>query len=236
MTAHQYLTDHLPPAVVFDCDGTIADTETLADHAWADALRPYGYEVTTEDFDAVIGQPWHRCWAYFSDRAGLDDETRFRAEVTAHFVERFDRDLVVYEDAVETMHRLAAAGVRLAVASSSRRESVEAVLDRAGTRSLVAAIVGQEDVAHHKPDPEPYVTAARLLEVDPAACSAVEDTQVGVAAAVAAGMFTVGILRRSTTPDMLGAAHRVVRRVTVDALVPQPADGGRSARPHGLTG
>lgn len=208
---------HLPAGVVFDCDGTIADTETIADRAWEDALRSHGYEVSDEDLRAIIGQPWHRCWAYFRDQAGLSDEDGFRAEVTRHFVARFD-EVEVYEDAVTTMRQLAEAGVPLAVASSSRRESVEAVLDRAGTRSLVVGIVGQQDVEDHKPAPEPYQQAARLLGVDPEHCAAVEDTSVGVAAAVAAGMFTIGIVRRDTDPAVLAEAHRVVHRINLDVL------------------
>jgi HAD superfamily hydrolase (TIGR01509 family) len=213
-------TDPLPPAVVFDCDGTLADTETIADRAWEDALRPFGYDPTAADFAAIIGQPWHRCWAYFSERVDLGDEDEFRARIGAVFAERFERDLELYDDALETVRVLADAGVRIAVASSSRREQVVAVLERGDLTGLVQAVVGQQDVSAHKPDPEPYLTAARLLEVDPTRCAAVEDTPVGVAAAVAAGMFTVGILRRSTDPSELGAAHRVVRRITVPALTP----------------
>jgi HAD superfamily hydrolase (TIGR01509 family) len=140
--------------------------------------------------------------------------------IGAVFAERFERDLELYDDALETVRVLADAGVRIAVASSSRREQVVAVLERGDLTGLVQAVVGQQDVSAHKPDPEPYLTAARLLEVDPTRCAAVEDTPVGVAAAVAAGMFTVGILRRSTDPSELGAAHRVVRRITVPALTP----------------
>lgn len=210
----------LPAAVVFDCDGTLADTETVADRAWEDALRPYGYEPTAEDFATIIGQPWHRCWEYFSARVDLGDETAFRERIGASFVAWFEQGLEVYPDAIETMRTLAAAGVRIGVASSSQRAQVLAVLERAEVTGLVEAVVGQEDVEHHKPAPEPYLTAARLLGAEPTRCAAVEDTPVGVAAAVAAGMFTVGIVRRTLAPDALAAAHRVVTRITVPAVTP----------------
>lgn len=213
-------TDTLPPAVVFDCDGTLADTESLSDRAWEDILRRHGYTPTDEDLGAVIGRPWPFVWHYFATRAELGDEQVVRARLSARFQELMDEGLVLYDDALDTLRRLARAGVRIGVASSSRHAHVERVLARGGVTDLVTAVVGQDDVVRHKPDPEPYRQAARLLGVEPERCVAVEDTSVGVTSAVAAGMFTVGILRRSTSPEALAAAHRVVDSITVDALTP----------------
>jgi HAD superfamily hydrolase (TIGR01509 family) len=209
----------LPPAVVFDCDGTLADTESLANQAWSESLASYGYEATEADFRAVVGYPFPQNWAYFSARVDLGDQTEFRRGLRVRFLELFDRDLELHDDAVGTLRQLAEAGVPIAVASSSSHEHVQRVLARGRLTDLVGAVVGADDVPLHKPDPTPYVVAARELGVEARRCTAVEDTSVGVAAAVAAGMFTVAVVRAHAEPEELSRAHRVVDRVTLEALV-----------------
>lgn len=214
----------LPSAVVFDCDGTIADTESLSNRAWSRTLATYGYEPTDEDFAAVIGHPFPQNWTYFSARADLGDQDRFRASLRELFIDLFDRELVLYPDAIATVGELSRAGVRIAVASSSSHGHVERVLERGGLTSMVQAIVGADDVDRHKPDPQPYRKAADLIGVAAPDCAAVEDTAVGLAAANAAGMFTVGIVRTHGTADGLASADRVVHELTPDVLRPD-ADG-----------
>jgi HAD superfamily hydrolase (TIGR01509 family) len=217
------LATTLPPAVVFDCDGTLADTESLSDRAWRESLAGYGYEPSEADFQAVIGHPFAQNWDYFSARVDLGDQASFRNRLRGRFLELFDRDLELHEDAVGTLRQLAEAEVPIAVASSSSHEHVIRVLERGGLTTLVAAVVGADDVPRHKPDPTPYVVAANHLGVEAARCTAVEDTAVGVASAVAAGMFTVAVLRAHGDPRELAAAHRIVERVTLDSLV-RPAE------------
>jgi HAD superfamily hydrolase (TIGR01509 family) len=208
-----------PPAVVFDCDGTLADTESLSDQAWRESLAAHGYEPTDADFQAVIGHPFPQNWAYFSARIDLGDQATFRSRLRGRFRELFERDLELHDDAVDTLRQLAAAGVPIAVASSSSHEHVLRVLDRGDLTGLVGAVVGADDVPLHKPDPTPYVLAARQLGIEAARCSAVEDTAVGVASAVAAGMFTVAVVRSHAHPEALAEAHRVVDEVTVESLL-----------------
>jgi len=225
---------------VFDCDGTIADTESISDRAWTSTLAEFGYTPTREDFKAVIGHPFPRNWAYFSARAELGERDAFRAELRASFLDLFDRELSCYPDAVATIRQLGRAGVPIAVASSSSRAHVRRVLERAEVVEHIAAIIGADDVERHKPHPDPYLAAAAALAVAPARCSAVEDTPVGVAAAVEAGMFTVAVVRAHGNADDLAAAHRVVADVSVDALLatgPHPEEppdaGDHPRRPRG---
>jgi HAD superfamily hydrolase (TIGR01509 family) len=209
----------LPPGVVFDCDGTLADTEALSDKAWIGALAEHGYEPTDADFQELVGYPFPENWAYFSRRVDLGDQERFRLGLRDRFVALFEAELELHEDAVDTLRELAAHGVPIGVASSSTRSSVNRVLDRAGVRELVRVVVGVDDVEEHKPAPEPYLRAAAGLELEPWRCSAVEDTPVGVRSARAAGLFTVAVVRAHGDPDRLAGAHRVVDVVTLDALL-----------------
>lgn len=217
----------MPHGVVFDCDGTIADTESLSSRAWTETLARHGYVPGPEDFAAVIGHPFPHNWAYFSERVDLGDETVFRRSMRARFLELFDRELEIHRDAVVTIRQLHGHRIPVAVASSSSHEHVDRVLERAGVTGMVGAVVGADDVARHKPDPEPYLVAAEQLGVSPTGCAAVEDTTVGLASALAAGMFTVGIVRAHGSEHDLADAHRVVHGLSLAAL--RPHDPDRSA-------
>jgi HAD superfamily hydrolase (TIGR01509 family) len=210
----------LPDAVVFDCDGTLADTESISDRAWAEILGGYGYHPTGADFRAVLGHPFGQSWAYFAQRVELGDRDLFRAALRGRFGELFDQELQLHDDALGTLQTLADAGVPIAVASSSTHAHVDRVLERGGIVDAVRAVIGADDVDEHKPAPGPYLAAATALGVTAERCVAVEDTGVGVASATAAGMFTVAVLRDHGSPEDLAAADRVVDTVTVAALSP----------------
>lgn len=218
----------LPPGVVFDCDGTLADTEALSFQAWTLTLADHGYVMTEGDFAAIIGRPFERIWTYFTDRIGLENPDRVRAELQERYLGLIATDLQVHDDAITTVRKLAEAGVPVAVASSSQRVSVQDILERAKIDDLIEVVIGADDVQHHKPAPEPYLIAAERLEIDPTACVAVEDTSVGVASAVAAGMFTVGVLRAHNGRTQLSAASRVVERITLDSLIADPTVATRA--------
>ncbi len=212
----------LPPGVVFDCDGTLADTEALSDRAWTASLAEHGYVPTEADFRELVGYPFPENWAYFVDRVDLGDRERFRLGLRERYVALFETDLELHDDAVGTLKELAGFGVPIGVASSSTRSSVHRVLDRAGVRDLVRVVVGADDVVDHKPSPEPYLRAAEALALDPRRCSAVEDTPVGVRSARAAGMFTVAVVRAHGDAMRLAEADRIVDEVTVAALLADP--------------
>lgn len=214
----------LPDGVVFDCDGTIGDTESLSDRAWAEVLSDYGYQPRPSDFAEIIGRPFEHNWRHFAARVDLGDPEAFFDRLRERFVHHLERDLVVYDDAVATMRALARRGVPLAVASSSHGGHVRRVLEHGGVTDLVAAVVGAGEVERYKPDPEPYLLAAQALGLAPAACVAVEDTAVGVSAARSAGMFTVGIVRAHGSPEGLAGAHRVVARLSLAAVLPDSDD------------
>jgi HAD superfamily hydrolase (TIGR01509 family) len=119
----------------------------------------------------------------------------------------------VFDGARELVLSLAAE-VPVAIASGARREEIEAVLSGIGLRDAFHAVVGAEDAARTKPDPAPYLEAARRLAarapgLAPAECVAFEDSVAGVDSALGAGMKVVGVAH-SYPADELSAAHRVV--------------------------
>jgi HAD superfamily hydrolase (TIGR01509 family) len=196
---------------VFDCDGTLVDSEPLAGEAWRRTIAPFGYAVTDEDLAAVTGMPYVRTHAYLAERVELPDAVTLWPLLSQQLFALIDTQLVPFDDALETLAELRAQGVRVAVASSSVRERLDRTLARAGL-AFEISIAGDE-VEHGKPAPDMFLVAARRLGLPPRQCVGIEDSAPGVAAGRAAGMPTLGVCRVPGTEAALAAADRVVYRV-----------------------
>jgi HAD superfamily hydrolase (TIGR01509 family) len=209
-------------AVIFDCDGTLVDSEPLARTAWERALLPYGYALTDADAEASVGLPYPRVHAYFAARAALPGADAFWTEFTSQLFTLIDSDLVPFPDAIAAARALRTRGVPLAVASSSPRERLQRTLGRAGLLDAFDAVVSGDEVEHGKPAPDMFLLAASRLGVPPHTCVVVEDSPPGVQAGIAAGMFTLAVCRVPGTEASLAAADRVVDTVSVDVIL-EPA-------------
>ena len=206
-------------AVIFDCDGTLVDTEPLSRTAWGRALAPYGYALTDGDAEASVGLAYPRVHAYFAQRAALPDVDEFWTELSAELFALIDTDLRVFDDAVEAARDLRARGVPVAVASSSFHDRLERTLSRAGLTNAFDAVISGDEVSNGKPAPDMFLLAAERLGVEPAGCVAVEDSPPGVEAALAAGMATLAVCRVPGTEASLAAAHRVLHTVSAEVIL-----------------
>src|SRR3954462_606982 len=178
-------------AVAFDFNGTLSDDEPLLARVYQEQFAELGKPITeAEYFEHLAGHPDEAMstrWFGRADPAPLQDRidryTRLAAD--GHTVDEEMRAAV----------RFAAARVPVAVVSAAARSEIEPVVDAAGIRDALTLIVAQDDVSNGKPDPECYLAAARALGVEPAELLVLEDTDVGVAAAKAAGTRVVALTR-----------------------------------------
>jgi HAD superfamily hydrolase (TIGR01509 family) len=188
----------MPPrfqAVVFDNDGLLLDTEAAWTRAEQDLFARRGSDFTLEDKLALIGTSTTTSAPLLEtmlDRPGegeaLADELHglVMAEALA--------GVPVRDGALELLDSLRATGVPLAVASNSRREFVERVLEGAGLlNGRFDAVVTADDVAEPKPAPDLYLAACSALGASPERSAALEDSAVGVASALAAGLYIVAV-------------------------------------------
>lgn len=200
-------------AVVWDVDGTLLDSAGQHFAAWAAYAASVGRPFTRADFAHTFG--WrnpeivrHLFDPHASDAdcaaAGLAKETLYRDLVR--------RDGVGLLPGVpELLAGFAARGWLQAVGSSAPRGNLDLLLDATGTRHHFLAIVSGDDVTRGKPDPEVFLTAARLLGVPPADCLVLEDAPAGVQAAKAAGMACWAVLSHHDADALRAAgADRVV--------------------------
>jgi HAD superfamily hydrolase (TIGR01509 family) len=209
-------------AVIFDCDGTLVDSEPLSRTAWERALEPYGYAVTDADAEASVGLPYPRVHAFFAERVTLPAAEEFWNELSAELFALIDADLEPFEDAVAAARELRARGVPVAVASSSARDRLQRTLTRAGLVGAFDAVVAGDEVARGKPAPDMFLLAAERLGVAPEACIVVEDSPPGVEAGQAAGKLTLAVCRVPGTEAALASAHRVLDMVSADAILRTP--------------
>ena len=205
-------------AVVFDCDGTLVDSEPLARKAWERSLEPHGYAIRDDEYAGLVGLPFARVHGHFAERiAGLAEPAALWDVYSATLFELIDAALEPFPDALETLRGLRLRGVAVAVASTSVRERLDRTLRSAGLEFEVS--VAGDEVRHGKPAPDMFLAAASRLGVEPARCAVIEDSAPGVAAGLAAGMRTVGVARANGDAVALAGAHVVLERLSAEAVL-----------------
>jgi len=211
-------------AVIFDFDGLIVDSETPEFEAHRQIFAEHGVTLTAEDWLEEVGryEPDRNWFERLGRRIGRTlDHAALREEKRRRFWQ------VVLMQPMPGIRRLldelTAAGVPLALASSSERSWIGRATQMLDVARYFRTIVTGEEVTRRKPDPEPYLLAAQRLGIAPARCVAIEDSEHGLAAARAAGMTTVVIPNWLTAMQDLSAADLRVRSA-------EELDVGRLAR------
>jgi HAD superfamily hydrolase (TIGR01509 family) len=187
-----------PAAVLFDMDGTLVDTEHLWWQAAAELATELDLALTERDVPDVLGRAVEHTAAHLHRSSGT---ARTEADLAAHlgdtFAGKVADEIVPRPGALALLTALRAARVPTALVSASPRRVVDLVLAGLGSDWFTVTLAA-EDTEHTKPAPDPYLAAAALLGLDPAACVAVEDTPTGVASAHAAGCAVLAV--PSTVP------------------------------------
>jgi beta-phosphoglucomutase len=185
-----------PRAVLWDLDGTLVDSEQYHWIAWRDAMAAEGVALTHQQFLETFGLRNDAVVPQWIPGASTEHIQRI-ANAKEQLYRRLIRSgcLAPLPGAVEWTQRLANEGWRQAIASSSPRENIDAVLAVIGLASVFQAVVSAEDVTLGKPDPQVFLAAAARLGSAPAQSIVVEDAAAGVEAARRAGMPSIGVSR-----------------------------------------
>ena len=192
--------------LIFDCDGTLADTMPIHYRAWTTMLSRYGIPLDEAKFYSLGGMPTAQIIHLLAQEAGvpLPDVDSMVAEKESAFLQHLNS-----VQAIPPVLQLAEkyrGQLPLAVASGGYRPVVMQTLNRIGVADWFPVVVCAEDTMRHKPEPDVFLEAARRLGVtEPQRCVVFEDTDIGLEAARRAGMLGVDV--RPWLPPRVGDHH-----------------------------
>jgi len=181
-----------PKGIVFDCDGTLADTMPLHWRAWQIITQRHNLHFPQDRFYAFGGVPSRDILKLLAQEQGRSLDHL----AVAHEKEEAFLPLLAEVEPIHAVVEVAKANygkIPMAVASGGTERIIGMVLDRLGIRSLFNAVVTSEMVKNQKPAPDIFLEAARRIGVDPKFCRGYEDTDLGMQAIRAAGMDAVDV-------------------------------------------
>ena len=179
-------------ALIFDCDGTLADTMPLHWLAWQAITSRHNVIFPEDRFYALGGVPSRHILQMLREEQRLSiDPIAVSREKEEEYLKLMAQVGPIHE--VVEIAKEHAGKLPMAVASGGTKPVIEKVLRHLEIRDLFGAVVTSEDVVHQKPAPDIFLEAARRLGVAPENCRAYEDTDLGLTAIRTAGMDAVDV-------------------------------------------
>ena len=214
-------------AVIFDMDGVLTDSEPAFHAAVNDILGRYGKSIDIHTYERFIGMAtpvmWRQVIDLFHIPATLDE---ILEAYEPPLMARLREPRPPLPGAKELLAKLHARGVPLGLCTASYRRWVEAILPAAGIAQDFDVIVAGDDVARTKPDPEPYIQAARALGFAPGQCVVVEDSASGLTSALASGAYVVQLRATSTAAAPMAGVAQVITDLAdfpIEVVAPTPS-------------
>lgn len=189
-------------AIIFDHDGTLVDSEGIHCDCWNKVLAKHNQTLHFDDYcTRYNGLPTRETAQQLKSHyklAGTSDEL-YNQKIAHlnHYLE--DQPFPLLSDVIDTLNFLQNCDIPMAIASGANRHEVENSVNRHQLTHYFKAVCTKNDVANSKPSPDVYLHAAKMLDVDPKFCLAIEDSDTGYESAVRAGMHC---LRLTASPQL----------------------------------
>ncbi len=196
----------MPKAAIFDIDGTLVDSVDLHALSWQEAFAEFGHEVSFEQARSQIGKGGDQLLPVFLSEAEVEDHGEameaFRGKL---FKSKYLPMVRPFSAVPELLRRVREAGLKVAAASSAKKEELKVYLEIAGVTGLVDVSTSSEDAEESKPSPDIFQVALKKLGLEGGEAVAIGDTPYDAQAAGKAGIVTIGMLSGGFTEDELRA-------------------------------
>ncbi|RXH10610.1 HAD family hydrolase [Bradyrhizobium guangzhouense] len=197
----------LPKAAIFDLDGTLLDSVDLHALAWQEAMVKFGHDVTFEQVRSQIGKGGDKLIPVFLSEQQQNEHGRDLEEWRGNWFKSTYLPLVRPFSAVpKLLQRVRETGLRIAVASSAKKDELKKYLHIAAISGLVDVATSSEDVDESKPAPDIFEVVLKKLDIEGAEAVAIGDTPYDAIAARKAGIPTIGVLCGGFTEHSLREA------------------------------
>lgn len=179
-------------ALIFDVDGTLADSMPVHLKAWQDTGRRYGFEYTKEELDRNAGMAGQAIVRLINEHQGLNLDPD---EVADAKEEAYLENLHQVKPVKPVVDLLKKHYGKLPIGAGTGgfRAVAEKTLNYLGIRDQIDVLVSADDVENHKPAPDTFLKCAQALEMDPEVCLVFEDAELGFQAATNAGMHYIDV-------------------------------------------
>ncbi len=203
-------------ALLFDLDGTLADTNSVHRVTWAEALRPYGYDVTWDFYrEYITGRVTTEIVADLLPGFSAEEGREIIENKEADFRERAVT-LKPLPGLLDFVEKGREKGMKIALVTNAPKENASTVLRVLGLDDAFDPVILADEVGSGKPDPAPYNAALEALGVSAEEAVAFEDSASGIDSSVAAGIATVGIASTQDPEELEGLGVDLVVRDFAD--------------------
>ncbi|MDO8553914.1 MAG: HAD family phosphatase [Candidatus Micrarchaeota archaeon] len=198
-------------AILFDMDGVLVDTEDLHCKSYISALKRYEIKLTEEEYFEEWTQKGKGIKDYLKEKKIKLDAEEIRSVKRAIYHQMLKKQLMLMPG-IKTLLEKSKLAYKTALVSSSYRVDIDLIVKLTNIGKYFDVIIAKDDVKKVKPEPESFLLAAKLLEIEPRNCIVVEDAEKGVVAAKRAGMICIAIPCRYTMNNDFSLANYRVEK------------------------
>lgn len=211
-------------AVIFDMDGVLVDSEPIHFEVDKRVLKKCGFIVKNEVLNPYVGVTNPEMWKDLKEKYNLilsvEELLKIQTELKIEVLNEKKIDAI--DGIKELLNELKQNKISTAVASSSPRSFIDAILEKIGITKYFNVVLSGEEVQRGKPNPDIFLKTAEMLGFNPKECVVIEDSTNGVKAALSAGMKCIGFINLNSGSQDLSSASTVVdsiRKINYDFLI-----------------
>lgn len=208
-------------AVIFDMDGTIADSEKIAQKVTREFFKKRGIVLTREEEKIMFGLNWKDLVKEILNSRRHEYKQSIKNTLKERYVRTMRKEVKALPGVYDLLEEISK-NLKIGLATNSRHREVDIIFDKLGFHEYFHLKLARDHVKKGKPDPEIYLKAAEIFKVKPSECVVFEDSIIGLKAAKLAGMKTVAIVNTYTREELEPEGDLIIecyRDINLDKII-----------------